>query len=426
MHKLHTTIIIITIILAPTIWSNDYLTPTEPTITQEETTLIKQATNLYNQNHPQQAVTLLQQNITQKTSPAILFAIAAFQQKTNPKQAIKNLQTAIKKCPGFYRARINLAKLLLQQKQYQTASEHLKTLISQNIILKGETWQLLAYSYLQQNLPLAAELAYQQALILDPTNPAIRHNILKAKLDQNKLEETIPLIKQAIQTTPLNKKMWTLLINTELIQNHPQQALIHLECLRRLNLADTPTLITLADLLAQQQLPQQALTIYQQTAALTNPPIPRFLYAIQAYLANHQNQSAQKLLTQLQNKTNLTPKQQLQTKLLQAKIYQNSNHPQKALTLYQAILKKYPLNGKALLATGDLLANQHQTEKALILYERAANLTPPIKAQALIRQAQIAVSRKNYKHAINLLQQSLKIKEQKYIQQYLKQIQTLL
>jgi predicted Zn-dependent protease len=405
----------------------------EPKVTPVEAKLLAKAEQLA-ASDAFAAVSLLQDAIKKQASAALLFSLGAYQTQTNDLPgAIASFAKSVQILPSFRRARLNLAKLLMQSEQYAAALPHLHRLLAAdgksdtsgdaNI---GKLWSLTGYCLLATQHATAAETAYRNALVYQPDNSDTRLGLIQSLLSQENLSAARPLIREELAKNPHQGDLWKLLANAELKNERSDEALKLLECARQLGLADKGMILTIADLYLDRGMAEPALTAYQEVAAFQNAAPERLLRGIDALLRLGHLQNASELIQTLEtSRLSLDVEQTTELRILQARLAQRQGQSASARKIYLGLLEANPLDGKILLALGELARDRKDFTQALIHYKRAEPL-PHCKVQALIGQAQVAVDQERFQQAAALLEQSLQLEESPHIRQYLQQIRRLI
>ena len=85
------------------------------------------------------------------------------------------------------------------------------------------------------------------------------------------------------------------------------------------------------------------------------------------------------------------------------------------------VVERDPLNGKALVLLADYHWKKNDIERAELYFERAAKIEA-VSADALIQHARMAVSIREFKKAVGLLEKSQLIKPQAHMAQYAERV----
>ena len=397
----------------------------EPTISAHEAQLLKNVSETV-ESDPEKAIRLLSSEITSESSAALDFALGNLKfQQDQLEEAENAFGTALEKLPGFYRARMNLVKVLIREEKFVQAGRTIRPLITSGQA-NAEIYTLLGYISLSQGRATIAETAYQQALLLNPDDSNISTGLAKCLLEQERYHEAIQLLENLVKNEPNRSELWLLVANAYLAIEKTQKAIVKLESARRLGILSPEALATLGDLYLNSRQPEEALTAYKEAFSHTGYSPDRLLRAAEAFLMIRKPAEADTLLEQIKvafrkNTSFLDNEQHLKSLRLEAQQAYLSGNREAAEKAYKRVLEENPLDGDALLALGDLHREAGELEEAIISYERAARISEK-KAPALVKQAQVEVERERYAQAVELLQEAQAIDPQPNVARYLEQI----
>ncbi len=397
--------------------------PGEPEVSAAEAALLERVRALAD---PAAAAAALEKQIKPQSSPALWFALGVFRYRAGDSaRAARAFRRALAAKPDFYRARLNLARILVRRNALPQAIQQLRLLLDQNGPAAGDVWALLAYALAAAGHSVAAESAYRQALVYRPGDPALRLGLIRCLLLEHQYPEARTLLRRQIAQNPGRRQAWSTLAGIDFAVKDMHQALIDLETIRRLGLAGPQQLATLGDLYLDQGLPDEGLRAYQQAAALENPPVTRLLQAAAAFLDLGKPEAARKLLDRLAHTARLESAQTTRLLFLRGRIAAARGDRAAAKRDWEQVLEQDPLFAGALFALADLEYRQGNLDRADMLYQRAARL-PGKKVRALLGRTRIAVEREHYEQAVQFLEQAVHLDPQPALQQYLGQVRRIL
>ncbi|NOY80817.1 MAG: tetratricopeptide repeat protein, partial [Kiritimatiellaeota bacterium] len=398
----------------------------DPTVSEQEAALLKKAEAVAARS-PAEAARLVEAAMTPESSPALWFAVGVFRlRERRPEEAAAAFRRALKKLPDFSRARLNLARALLDLGRHKAAARELARLTVVRGVDRGTVWGLLGFALLSAGNNTAAETAYRNALVFRPDSAAVRLGLIKTLLAQKRFAAARTVLREELDRTPRRVDLWTLLASADLAEGRDRDALIHLECARRVGKLKPEELATLGDLMLEHGLAADAARTFTRAAALENAPVGRLLRAADGFLLLNDADRAAALLDQVRSSQKPAPDSENGVKLrfLEGRLAEARGDEQGAREAYSAVLDHDPLHAPALFALGDLEYRAGNLDRALMLYERAGRL-PDNRAKALVRQARIAVERSQYPVAERLLEQALESKSDPDVRDYLDQIRRL-
>jgi cytochrome c-type biogenesis protein CcmH/NrfG len=390
----------------------------DPALSAAETQLLAQAADLA-KTDPLKAAQTLRAQTTTESSAVLPFTAAAYSlQAGGEEAAVADLDDALRRQPDFPRARINLAKLLLRLQRYREAAAHLRPLLRAADQDPVELGRLLGFALLSDGYAVAAEAAYRQALVWSPEDPELTLGLLKSLSDQGRAADLEPLARAQLLRQPAEARWWRLLANAASARGDTRQALVLLDCARRLGLADAEMLAGLGDLYAAQGLSAAAAEVYTATPDL---PAPRLLRAADAMLAAARADQARRLLDTLAPRTaELPPPERLALHRLQARLALADGATDQAIADLKNVLAEDPLDGETLLLLGETL-RETLPAAASEYYGRATTLKN-CEVRALTGLARIEVAARRYDEALLRLQQALALNPDPRLQRYRDQV----
>ena len=389
----------------------------EPTVTQAEAAQLAAATESF-QKTPEAALQQLGAQTGPKASPALDFALATLlaQNKQLP-AAQKALETAVGKFPTFQRAWLLLGRVLLLQEQTSRACQPLRKALALDAD-PAEVFKLLAYAHLAEGHTAAAEAAYRSALALLPDDTEVLAGLARALLLQARYQEAGTLLRSLCERTPSNSAYWLLRADTELGQEHAQQALVLLCCARHLAPLPPSGLLTLGDLYFNAGLYAKAAGCYTEAASAGGLTPAAGFRAVEALLEAGQPQQAEKLLATLK------AEQPDRVHLLRAKLAVTRNDNRQAREHLDTALRINPMDGEALLLLAHLQSEENQPEQALLTLERATRVDA-CERRALLALAHLAAKSSDYEKAAAYLETSLSLQFDAEVAQYLARLREL-
>ncbi len=403
--------------------------PEEPSVTGKEAEALQSAEERRDAD-PQAAIDGLREALTDESSAAVPFALAGLLLEQGRRDAAKAaFRDALRRMPRFARARRNLALLHLEDGEYPKAAGHLQVLLADPASDAGETWKMLAYIHLVADKARAAANAYRTALALRPEDTEVRQGLIQAQIKLDEVGSARSLIRDELERAPGQRDLWMLLASDDLSEGRSLEALVRLDCVRRLGMADASSLVTEGNLLLERGVPAEAGRRFVEAADSADVAPGDLIAAAQGLLAFGQTADARALVRAVlrQNgEEELSDDERVQLGLVRVALAEQSDGEEAAMELCENLLEQFPMNGPLLLRGARLHQQRGQLEQARVLYERASRLEDSaIRRRSLVRRAQIAVERGRYREAEEHLVQALKIKHADYIRNYLDQIRAL-
>ena len=401
--------------------------PFEPTLTQKEANLLSAAVKQA-QDDPAAAIATLYEAITEKTSPALDFALGNFYYQAGKlDKAEVAYRAAIAKLPKFRGALNNLARVYLMQDRPEAAMQMFQSLVRDG---QGdsESLMLLGHCLLLQEKSVQAEGAYRQSLVLAPDRSDAMRGLIKSLIYQQRNAEVLALTRELQQLFPYDDELWNLRANAHLALDQFAGAIRSLETARALDAATPGMLATLGDLYLNREQPAEAVAAYEAAFATETPGMDRLLQAVQGFLALDALGEAEQFLGRIEGLEAdhlLAVKHRQQRHKLEARLATLQGKRDDAMDKYEQVVREDPLDGESLLALAELKIIAEKTETARLLFERAARISG-FEAQALVRQAQLEVNENQFHEAVALLERAQVFEERAHVARYLDQVRRLI
>ena len=398
---------------------------TETVVTREESDWIRAANSTATTNLTA-AVAQLAALRTPSSSAALDFTLGNLHyQEGQFEPAAAAYAEALRKLPRFRAARVNLARVHLLRERPADAAEVLQSLVADG---QGDadTFLLLGHALMARGAAVSAESAYRQALMMRAGDAEALTGLARALMPQSRPAESLALAAEILDREPLRREVWVLKCNSLLQLDRPADAANALESARRLGLADPGMLALLGDLHLEALRPDDALARYQEAFAGADPPVPRLLRAMEAFLQTGRPDSAAQMDARLAalDAVKLSGDQRREWLRLRAGLALAQGKPAGAVEILQDLLREDPLDGRALLQLAGLHRAADRLEDAVIVCERAARI-PAVQVDALVLQAQIEVQRSRYAPAVELLESAQALHPGERVQHYLEQVRRL-
>ena len=400
--------------------------PFEPTITRKESDLLNAAVQQAHDN-PQEAIAMLRDGITEKTSPALDFALGNFYyQGDELEKAEDAYRAAIAKLPNFRKALNNLARVYLMQDRPVEAMQMFQSLVRDG---QGDAQSLLLLGHclLLQDKAVQAEGAYRHSLILAPDESDAMRGLIKSLIEQQRNTEVLSLTRELQSQFPYDAVLWNLRANAHVSLDQFGEAITGLETARLLDVATASMLATLGDLYLNRSQAREAASAYQQAFSHEDPGVDHMLRAVQGFLALEALEDADQLLQRVretESRSPLSPEDRRRRARLDARLAVLQERLDVAAAGYEMIMREDPLDGEAMLALAALRVTSDEIEDARMLFERAARIHG-FEVRALVQHAQLEVERGRYRTAIVLLERAQVFEKQPHVTKYLDQLHRL-
>jgi tetratricopeptide (TPR) repeat protein len=398
----------------------------EPRLTPLERDLLQRILPLMSSN-PAEAIRLLESGMKKDASAGLDFTLGnLYFQQGNMEKAAERYQIAVAKFPNFRRAHRNLGLVEVREGRNAAAIRSFARTLELgggDAILYG----LLGYSYTAQGDFLAAEAAYRSALLLQPENDEWRLGLARCIFKQQKHQEAAALLDVLLEQHPDRAEFWLLQANAFIALKQPLRAAENLEVARRLGKATADSQYLLGDIYVNEGLMDLAVAAYAAALEIDPAqPASRALRSAEALVARGAMAQGRSLAVRTRETLGdrLTDEEKRSTLRLEARIAVAEGNGGDAVRLLEEVSAADPLDGEALMLLADHYARSGDPDRALLYFERAANLET-FEAPAKVRQAQILVGRGKYQEALPLLRRAQELKPRDEIARYLEQVERL-
>ena len=397
--------------------------PLEPTVSAKEAELLAKAAGVGATNAVE-AIALLQDMM--KSSAAIDFAIGNFQFQANQlTEAAESYRQAIAKQPTFRNARKNLGRV------YLLAGEEAKAVsVCQSLVEDGladhEVFLLLGHGLALTLHWVSAESAYRQALLLDTASDDAQAGLARCLVQQERYLEARSLLRTMLESAPDHRELWSLLANVNVALGAPDAAIRTLETAHRLGCCDAVMLGLLGDLYLNTDRPADAVARYEAALAAGWAESARLLRAVEGLVLMGNAEGAARMLARISDNSEIgtDPAIALEYLRLRSELAALQGDTKEAVESYRQLVRRDPLNGRALLRLGELLRQEGDIGGAELAYERAGRLEG-MQAEALVHRAELAVQRDRFDVAVRLLEAAEAVESRPHVARYLAQVRRL-
>jgi tetratricopeptide (TPR) repeat protein len=348
----------------------------------------------------------------------------AFQDE-NYEEALTRFQSATEKFPSFRRAWRNAGLIHARNGTYDEAIRAFTEMIK---LGGGDAYSygLLGFAYAAKLDYQAAEVAYRNALLLDPKNNEWRLGLTRCVFKQAKYQDAATLLDGLIQQYPEKPEFWLLQAQTYLGMKQPLKAAENLEALDLLKASSTDSLYTLGDIYLSESLNSLAVRAYKKAIdAKADQPVGRAIKAAEQLavrgatneateLTRHVHAAWESRMEEGDRRTLL----KLEARLAMA----SGDGGAEAAKVLEQIVEIDPLDGEALMLLGQHYARQEDGDRAILYFERAARIES-FEANAKLRIAKVLVDGGRYKDAIPYLKRAQEIRPRDDVARLLEQVE---
>ena len=374
---------------------------------------------------PALAIERLQRRITPSSSAILSFTLGSLLvQEGRVEQAVEQFEVALAKFPDFRRAHRNLGFALARLERYDEAARALTRALQLGANDAG-IHGLLGYSYLNADKNFLAGIAYRNALLLDPGNREWRMGLVKTSIARSDFNQALAVLDELLIDNPGSASLWRLQANVYLRQGDLKKAAGNFEMLRRMGEATLANLMHLGDIYMSDNLLGMALPVYLEAIEKDGAgDVRRSLNALEILVDRGAWKEAEELMAKVRelHAEDMNPEDEARLLRQESRMAVAGGDLERALGILEEIVERNPMDGEALLLSGDYHVRQGEEARALVRFEMAARISG-FEADAWIRQAQLLVRQQKYSEALELLERAQKTDPRDNVRKYLEAVE---
>lgn len=340
-------------------------------------------------------------------------------------EALASYRQAVQKFPSFRRAWRNVGLIQARNGEFDDAIHAFTRMIE---LGGGDSYSygLLGFAYASKQDYQAAEVAYRNALLLQPGNTEWRLGLTRCVFRQNKYEDAAALLDVLIARYPEKADFWLLQAQTYIGMKQPLKAAENLEALDLLGKSTVDSLHTLGDIYVNEGLMDLAARAYRRAIDVdAEQPVARSLRAAEVLAVRGALPQAREVTSHIRRAWEARLVEAERHKLLKLEVRLSMDEgvstPETAAVL-EEMLQLDPLDGEALILLGKHHSSQGEPDRAILCYERAAGLEA-FEAEAKLRHAQVLAGIGRYADAVPLLKRAQELKPRDDLARYLEQVE---
>jgi tetratricopeptide (TPR) repeat protein len=289
----------------------------------------------------------------------------------------------------------------------------------------GRNYGLIGHSYINLENYLAAEIAYRNAVLQQPDVKDWKLGLARALLALEHYKDAIALFDGLIAADPEDATAWMLQANAYIGAEQPLAAAVNLEAVHMMGKAQSTSLVLLGDIYMNEGMPDLAKIAYLKVIE-QDKKATQFRTAYRAadlLIRTRSYDGATEILRSIDGRyPKLTDEEQLDVLTLKAKVARGQGRDAEAAKLLESIAKRDGTRGDALLELAAYHQGQGSLDRALLFVERAQKLEG-FEYPALLRQAQLLVTGKDYEKAATVLRRALQIKSEPRVERFLANVE---
>jgi len=381
----------------------------EPELQELEISLLEKIGPMVEEN-PEFAKSMLEGMLGEETPATATFNFILANLYFNGgalEDALAEYDRAIEKFPTFRRAWKNLGMLRTRNADYEGAVKALVRSIELGDT-SPDTYGTAAYSHLRVGNLLAAELAYNAAVMLEPNNIEWIEGKAQAMISGKRLREAIPLLEELLKRNSQRGIYRMFLANVYVETEQFLKAAQVFELMHSMGEGDMATRLQLANIYSLQGM--YDLSVDTFIAAKRDDLVsllPQVLTTVRYLLDMNEVGQAKRLfgnlglLDPLWSSENRTKFLLLESSF--AALDGNSGVEESKL---MEALENDPTEGEALVRLGSIHAGRGEKAKAMFFFERAYT-SEKHEYDALILASEILIESRRFGESLDLLQRAL-------------------
>ena len=252
-----------------------------------------------------------------------------------PEQAKDNAKKALTLKPDYQDARVFLYSLYLRAKDYDGAIETIKSYLRSNE-KDISNLSLLGEAYLLKGDPGQAQSTFQKIVTLEPQNPLGYYKLGLLSRQQKQPDQALKYFGSALTQQPDYLPALRQIVAIHLEQKHPDAAMAAVRQALAQRPKNSPYHQMLGELLLLQKQPKEAETALEEAISLNPRNAQAVRLIIIAYLQQSDPEQADR---QLEEKV-ANPAAPAYFSLVLATLYERQNKFDKAIDIYNTLLKK--------------------------------------------------------------------------------------
>lgn len=399
----------------------------EPKISKSEQFILQEVVAKA-ENKIDEAIAFLDEKITSKSSAALNFALGTlYYQRGRLSRSEACYKESLEKFPSFLRAYKNLGFVELSLGKFTEAAQNFSRSIS---LGEGDGVTYIALGYCHYSLQefVSAEHAYRMGLLLFPDSQNARNGLVNCLIETSRFGQALALLDEVLAKDPDDVTSHRARVYALQGLGREREATVALETLFRMGDLNTKDLLRLGDLYHNLNLYELSLVNYQRAIERKEKlSIRRYVRAASILMNRGSYNDCFLYLEKIEEGLvgELNDQDQKEVLLLKAEVLRATGKSAEATALLRSVVKKHPLEGKALLILGQLAWAEGDYIQASLQFERASKIEN-FQVSSLVEHGRMLAGMRNYEKAMDLLEQAQEIDPQPRVSRYLESIRNLL
>jgi len=406
--------------------SMNFLTNREPDVSAEENALYERAHQLA-ATKPEAAVTLLEGIVAkpkdqEPASPAFDLLLGnLYYAVGQTAKAEASYLRAVERYPAFLRAWTNLGVLYYAQGNYAKAIPCLARAVALGD-RESTTFGMTALCLENTGDAVGAELAFVQALALDPGNVGWMDGLVRVFMRAKQYSRAEVMIRNLIKERPTESRYWLIYADIMVATDRKLEAIALLEQTLATGIAGREELAELAGLYADENLVPEAVRTYGKidvTAKALGER--RTLQLVRILMATSDWPKAQALLDEFGKAGGAGQETFLR---IQADLFAGQKKWSDARKVFDALLRLNPMDGGALVGLGRAYLGEGDEIHAILAFEAAVQTKEGVH-QASLALANLELKHRHYERSVSHLEKALSIEKNEEMEDLLARVRSL-
>ncbi len=321
--------------------------------------------------------------------------------------ALDEYNRAIEKFPTFRRAWKNIGMLKTRLADYEGGMKALVRCIELGDT-SPDTYGSAAYCHLRVGNLLAAELAYNAALVLDPNNIEWIEGKAQSMIMAKRFREALPLLEELIRRNPNKNTYRTYQANVFVETEQYLKAAQIFEMIEAFGEGTMDMRLQRANIYSLQGMYALAVDTYLEADSEDlSDRISEVLLSVGFLVERDELGEARRLFDKIGGPDSLWEREDRTRFLLLESVFarHDGDAAREEAKLVEA-LESDPINGEVLVLLGALYSERGDKAKAMFYFERAYE-SEDYEYDALILASQTLIDEKRFSESLDLLQRAL-------------------
>jgi len=403
------------------------VTDVEPLVTAVEHEKVVEISEAIQDERYEEALKLIDKHKkNEDSSPVFEFLRGGvLEQQERLDEAAAAYQAAIDGYQRFLRAWQGLARIHMRQERYAEAIPGLVEVL-QHGGRDAINYGLLGIAYLQTGRHLSAESAFRMAALMDPETIQWRMYLADCFFKQERFRDAIALLEELIAEQPDKSELWLLQASAFIRLDEPMRAAENYELIDKLGASNVESLGNLGDIYVNADLYGPGVDAHLRAMELDRQATARALTAGRLLTARGALDDVKTLLAGIEaaGADDLPFEVQKDMLKLRSRVAVAEGADDEEARVLEEIVELDPLDGEALILLGRHAARNEDAEKAVFLYERAANVEG-FEAEAKMRHGELLVDQGRYAEGLVLLRKSQELRPRDFLVDYIDKVERI-